>query len=321
MTGRYWLTCFLLGTLGAFAAWSVAWAQDDRFAGRLGLPGDTSRGSFLAGPPDPGGASSSEVLAFLRREGLTLLVASTGEGPPQVAAYNAYGSAAWLPAEPVVHGGETASAYLFRPSWSATRWDDGRRPSTVPDDFEVLGTVPAPPGADRLQYLVLDPPDPLPVGDFVLSSSRPEHVRELGALASASGLRSVGSRPDVTALDLARNPLVVFSGVLLATGMLAAAAYWFIALEAYRAETAVRRVCGGSRAAIVRTYLVRHLPAPVAAAPAGALATVVVARVATQRWPEYLTTVLAAGLATALGACALLLLTVTARVSRQAAGA
>lgn len=319
------LSSLLVGFLAAFLTWAILWSLADRVEGRFGLEGEVSVLTFVADDTDaaagPNPKSTVRLREFLSARALTLMVASIGDGAPQLTVYNPGSRVSWLPSAPTPGGpGTKAAGYLFRGTYSFERWTAARARPLVPAEVEILGTVERPPGVDRLQFAVVEPAGRLPSGDYLVSTGSRSDLDELTAVASAAGLALQTSR-SVTTGDLLRDPLVVLSLVMLVTGVAGVVTSWSIALTGLALESGIRSQSGGSVAALVRHYLRRYSVGPLIGVPVGCLLSLVVVRAASGLWPdgpEALAVVRAAVVATvaAVAALGLVLLVLVRRQVR-----
>lgn len=299
------MSAVFLGVLVAFLVWSVQWALDDRRAVTFGMPGEVTTLTLYDGPqevhPAEAHAAGQELRRYLAGHGMSLIVASPGNGTPQMTVFDPARRLSWFTTASDATG-STAGLYLFKGSYSARRWTASSVAPLLPAGSTVTGVVTPPAGVGNLQY-VGPLGEVVPAGNYVFGGVSSKDVAPIQALLSRQGLEVQGARAMPLVEDLLRNPLIMTTALFLAVGHLCAAAYWSLLLGARTRELVIRRRHGARLSALVRRWFTSGLPPIALGLAAGVTLSGVVVRVL-GRVPltggQYLTLAQAAGLGLAV---------------------
>lgn len=282
------MSSILIGFLASFLTWAVIWSLSDRGHSQYGMSGGVTNLTFVPdGPQTPTASDSAEQLQrFVQARSLTLVIASVGDGSPQLTVYNPQDTLPWLPTKVRGEGIPPGGVYLFEDTYSAEVWARSGKSPLVPPGNSIGGTVARPPGVDRLQFAVVDPAGAIPGGRFVISTVDPGEVEEFSRLMSGAGYSLQARTSTPTVAEWARDPLVLLSLLMLVTGIVGSMTYWAVTFGELKSETRVRSQFGGSPMVQVAQYLKRYAAAPLVGVPLGVLASLLVVRTASGLWSD-----------------------------------
>ncbi|MCB7138257.1 hypothetical protein [Cellulosimicrobium marinum] len=259
MRTRLVIVSALFGILASFAAWAVTWKLADYADVTFALKGETTALELAASPELTARAtadhSPNELRAFLAREGLTLVTASVGDGPPGLQAEDPGSRLGWLPEQ----DGDNAATYLFAGTYSADLWLRGGQVPFVADDAAIAGVIDPPGGIGSLQFVVDSiGPNP-PPGDYVISTADPDLLREAVLLLQESGLELRESRAMPLVRDLLEDPLVNATSLLLVLAAIATGMHWVLTFAQLRREYTIRMRHGARRLGLVTSSWARGI--------------------------------------------------------------
>lgn len=251
-----------LGVLVAFLLWSVQWSLSDRRDVTFEMPGKVTTLKLYEVQQKTGAATaraaSQELRAYLTDRGVSLIVASPGDGTPQMTVFDPTRRLTWFHPTPGP-AGATSSVYLFEGSYSARRWRASSVTPLLPEGTFVAGIVRPPAGVGDLQYV-----EPLtevfPPGDYVLSGTSSVDVVRLQGFLRLQGLEIHEAVQIPLVAYLVHAPLVVATALFLIAGYVCAAAYWSLLLGARNQELIIRRRHGARLSTLVRRWFASGLP-------------------------------------------------------------
>ncbi|PRW61724.1 hypothetical protein [Actinopolyspora mortivallis] len=256
----------LLGVLSTFAAWAVHWSLGAHREVTYELPGTVTTLSFGNGKQEATRVDRTEAAVELRRflteRSLALVVAPSTDGPPRLVVADPGGVLSWYtPSDPTGRDpGRVRRGHVFEGTYSQRQWRQGNSPALVPEEVEIVGTVPPPQGAGDLQYARPLGEYPLPFGEYVVSTDDPEELAEIRDIAYRAGFADLSTQRVPLWRHLRDDPLVGATGALLGAGYLAAALFWTLGLRDRAEEFAIRTRHGATRARLVWQVWPRGLP-------------------------------------------------------------
>lgn len=299
------MSAVFLGVLVAFLVWSVQWALDDRREVTFGMSGEVTTVMVYPGPqvvsPADALTAGQELRRYLADHGLSLIVASPGDGTPQMTVFDPARRMSWFRSAADA-AGSASGVYLFEGSYSARRWTASSATPLLAAGSTVAGVVNPPAGVGNLQY-VRPLGEVFPAGNYVLGGVSSKDVAPLEALLGRQGLEVHDARAMPLLEDLLNNPLIMTTTLFLAVGHLCAAAYWSLLLGSRSRELAIRRRHGARLLTLVRRWFASGLPPIALGLAAGVTISGVVVRVLGRvplTGPQYLTLAQAAALGLAV---------------------
>ncbi|WP_216628660.1 hypothetical protein, partial [Actinopolyspora erythraea] len=228
----------LLGVLSAFAAWAVHWSLEGHQETTYELPGTVTKLSFGNGRQESTRADNTEAAVelreFLAEHSLALVIAPHTDGPPQLVVADPAGVLPWYnPSNPLGENGADRArrGYAFEDTYSQRQWRRGRSPTLVPEEVEIVGTMPAPEGAGDLQYARPLGDYPLLPGQYLVNTDGPGELAEIRDIAYRAGFADLSAERVPLWRHLRDDPLVGTTGALLGAGCLAAVLCWTLGLR------------------------------------------------------------------------------------------
>lgn len=300
------LSATFLGLLVAFMGWSLQWALDARQEVTFDMPGDVTTLKLYDGPQDVSDADANAALQelknYARDHSLSLIVASPGDGYPEMIVYDPAGRLSWFSAA-TDDTGSDSSVHIFEGTYSERRWTASSVTPLLPPGTPVAGVVAPPAGAGNLQYVRSLGAVALPPGDYVLSTTSSDELAHLEEFLGRQGLAVQESRQIPLLPYLTHDPLVVVTSLFLLLGHVCAATYWSVLLGARTRELVIRRRHGARRRTLVRRWFANGLPGVASGIALGVAVSGLVVRAVGREAlapPQYLTLVEAAAVGLAL---------------------
>lgn len=238
-----------LGVLSCLVVWLVHWALMSRVESNYGMPGDITSMHVSASSNQEElkqvQAAFEEMRELLLARGLTLLVASVGDGSPSLSLLDPSDRLEWA-ATAVSRNGDVKGTFAFEGSYSARRWVDAKVSPLTSE--KVMGVVSPPSGVGQLQFL--QPLSAAEAGRYVVSDATAEEVRLLHSLLERQGLQVQAATETYFVTDVVLQPLVVVTALLLAASYACVCLHWWTQINSRGAEIAIRRRHGASPEAI-----------------------------------------------------------------------
>ncbi len=184
----FWLSV-ALAILIALLAWTGEWASEAWEEPVFGSPGKTTsfQVSRVEQEAPPGAFSAKEELkAYLREQQLALIIASAGEGRPELQVYDPHHSLTWFPPCPEENH-QPAAVYLLQGTYSEQRWKRGKNNPFVPPEASIAGIVSAPGRIGTLQYARCLGTLPWPEGRYTITTTDPEKIQHVLLLVEHIG--------------------------------------------------------------------------------------------------------------------------------------
>lgn len=262
---RLAVSATFLGVLVAFFLWSVQWSLSDRRDVTVEMPGKVTTLKIYKTHSESSIAdvrsANQELRAYLTDFHFSLIVASPGDGTPQMTVFDPTKRLVWFNPTPRT-AGVPVGVYLFEGSYSAHRWKASSSTPLLPVNTYVAGIVSPPAGTGDLQY-VEPSTDVFPPGDYVLSGTRSVDVVRLRELLRRQGLEIQEAVQIPLVAYLVHAPLVVATALFLISGYVCAAAYWSLLLGARNREFIIRRRHGARLSTLIRRWFASGLPSMV----------------------------------------------------------
>ncbi|MGH8901110.1 MAG: hypothetical protein ACRDYA_05365 [Egibacteraceae bacterium] len=269
-----------LGVLVAFLVWSVQWALEDRRQVTFDMPGEVTTLELYEGNQEidaaDAHAAGQELRRYLTDQGISLIVASSGDGSPQMTVFDPARRLSWFtPAADET--GSAAGIYLFEGSYSALRWIASSVTPLLPEGTTVAGVVAPPTDVGDLQY-VMPLAEVFPPGAYVLGGASSADATQLQSLLRRQGLEAQSAMQIPLVAYLLNDPPVVATALFLLLGYVCAAAYWSLLLGGRTRELVIRRRHGARLSTLVRRWFASGLPAMLLGLIAGVSVSGVVVR-------------------------------------------
>ncbi len=212
-------------------------------------------------------STQEELKAYLREQRLALIIASAGEGRPEIQVYDPHHWLTWFPPCPEENH-QPVAVYLLQGTYSEQRWKRGKDNPFVPPGASIAGIVSAPGRLGTLQYARCLDAQPWPEGRYTVTTADPEKIQHVLFLVERMGGSPQGGKLPFF-LQFLIDPFV--EGM----GFLALAGYggWIFAvwrsLFRYAAAPGFRQGHPVSLSACIRENLTRAFPRLAAAAALG----------------------------------------------------
>jgi hypothetical protein len=291
---RLALSATFLGVLVAFSAWSVRWALDGLREVTFDMPGEVTTLQLYTWPQDVSAAQAGEAVrdlrSYLSEHALSLIVASPGDGYPQMIVFDPAGRLAWFSPVDTDNAESSSGVYLFAGTYSARRWTASSATPLLPGGATVAGVLAPPVDVGDLQYVRPLGADPLPSGTYVVSTTSSAELAELADLLARQGLEIQQSQQMPLLPYLTHQPLLSATAMFVLLGHVCAAMYWSVLLRGRNREMVIRRHHGARSATLVRRWFAGGLPAVAAGVALGVAVSGLVVRVVgceTLTSPEY----------------------------------
>ncbi|MGH8887746.1 MAG: hypothetical protein ACRDYX_21770 [Egibacteraceae bacterium] len=274
------MSAAFLGVLVAFLVWSVQWALEDRRQVTFDMPGEVTTLKLYEGNQKidaaDAHAAGQELRRYLTDRGISLIVASAGDGSPQMIVFDPARRLSWFtPAADET--GSAAGIYLFEGSYSARRWIASSVTPLLPEGATVAGVVAPPTDVGDLQY-VMPLAEVFPPDVYVLGGASSADATQLQSLLRRQGLEVQSAMQIPLVAYLLNDPPVVAAALFLLLGYVCAAAYWSLLLGGTR-ELVIRRRHGARLSTLVRRWFASGLPAMLLGLIAGVSVSGVAVRV------------------------------------------
>lgn len=288
MRRRVAVSGFFLGVLVAFAVWALQWSLQARRQVTYEMPGKVSTLTLFEGPrittAGQRAAAAQKLHAYVAEHGYTLVVASPGDGYPQLLVDDPRGRLPWLGTARPVEG--DTRAFVLDGTYSAHLWRSGVRTALLPAGVGVAGVIAAPSGSGDLQYLRPLGTLPLPPGEYVINTIDRGALGEVASIVGEAGLEVQGNRQLPLAQYLRHDPLMVVTAGFLAFGSLSATLYWAVLCGGQAREFTIRRRHGARIADLVWQVYRRAGPSLTGGVLLGVAASLGVVVLVGQQAPE-----------------------------------
>ncbi len=278
---RLVMSAAFLGVLVVFLVWSVQWALESRRQVTFDMPGEVTTFTLYEGNQEidaaDARAAGQELRRYLTDQGISLIMASRGDGAPSMTVFDPARRLSWFSAAADATG-SASGVYLFQGSYSARRWVASSVTPLLPEGATVAGVVAPPTDVGSLQY-VMPLAEVFPQGVYVLGGASSADATQLQSLLGRQGLevRSAMQMPLVA--YLLNDALVVATALFLIVGYVCAAAYWSLLLSGRTRELVIRCCHRARLLTLVRRWFASGLPAVVLGLIAGVSVSGVVMRV------------------------------------------
>lgn len=319
---RLVVSAAFLGVLGSFLLWSVQWSLDDRRDVIFEMPGKVTTLKLYQIQQKTDAfevrAAGQELRRYLTEHALSLIVASPGDGSPQLTVFDPTRRLSWFNPSTSTSGAMSGVS-LFEGSYSARRWNASSATPLLREGTFVEGIVRAPAGVGDLQYAEALG-EIFPPGDYVLSGTTSVDVVRLQELLRRQGLEIQEVRRIPLVAYLFHSPLVVATAMFLVLGHVCAAAYWVLLLDTRQRELVIRRRHGARLSTLVRRWFASGLPPIMLGLLVGIIVSGVVVRVAGRQsliQEQYLTLAMAAGLGLAFTSAVWLMAVAVGLIARD----
>lgn len=263
-----------IAVLVAFFCWAVFWSVGDREQSVYGLPGATTVFSTTIGPEAVASTANSrasdEIIAALHTAHVSLVVASAGDGVPELLVDDSGDRLPWARA---LSSATPGDVYVIHSSFSARQWTNDAKVSLLPNGARVIGSVdPGTPVGD-LQFIRPLAGSPVAVGSYVLGSTDPALISKIEDSLSRAGMQVQGTQPRTTLSDVTHNSLVNVTAAFLAAGALCAVGAIILITFGRQNEAEIRRIHGATGRALIVRWWGRTLPALLAGSVVGVAIT------------------------------------------------
>ena len=268
------MTC--LSVLACFLTWAIHWTLEDRSQVTFGLEGSATTLMVSADPEardlEVVNDSAQRLRRFLDVERLPLITASAGDGLPGLVVHDVGSRVPWFTPPPVEPTDLQAGSpvYALTGTYTEKQWRHQRTNGLVPEQFTVVGVVPAPPSSEHLQFARPLDDKPLSSGTFVVGTVQPRQIADLGDLLAGQNLIISTQQTVSTVSYLRHDAFVSTTAILLVLGILCSVIFWSSLLGDRRQEVLIRRRHGATRRRITAQWVVAIVPSAAAAAVIGA---------------------------------------------------
>lgn len=298
MRWRVAVSGFFLGVLVAFGVWALQWSLQARRQVTYAMPGKVSTLTLFEGPrittAEQRAAAARELHTFVAEHGYALVVASLGDGYPQLLVDDPRGKLPWFAT--ARSGAGSGDAFLLDGTYSAHLWRRGLRTPLLPAGVGIAGVIAPPSGSGNLQYVrplgsvplgsVPLGAVPLPPGDYVIDTVDPGVLREVAAIVAEAGLEVQAGQRLPLVQYLRHDPLMGITVGFLTFGYFSATLYWAVLCGGRGREFTIRRRCGARTADLAGQLYLRVGPSLAAGVLLGAAASLGVVVLVGQQAPQ-----------------------------------
>jgi len=260
---RLGVSAGFLGLLVAFFIWAIYWAVGDFREATYGMPGGGTWMPMYEGQRIVSDAEVSDaqgrLVDFLRDNEVSLVVASDGDGFPQLTVFDEARHMSWATPLAALKPGD-GSVFLVADTYSARRWEDSRVKLLLPPGVSVAGVLSVPSSGGDLQFVQPLPAKGMYPGKYLFSTTDETTLRELRELLAEQGLEAQGVQQVPWATLITHNPLVAITALFVLLGSGSAVAQWSVGVGSRARELTIRRRHGARLVAVVMQWFRRGLP-------------------------------------------------------------
>lgn len=305
MNIRLLLTSFLLGILTTFVAWAFQWTLDSWKEVTFDMPGEVTVLQLIKGAQAVASVEveekQNELKAYLRDQSLALIVASSGDGRPEIIVYDPHQLVSWFPGCPSDDDPfAVTDVYIFHGTYSEKLWKSSLSVPFLPQGAVVRGIIAAPHRADNLQYARCIGKELLPEGQYTFNTTNSMQVQHILSILHQMGFIPQSNTKLPFFLYLVQNPLTVITVFFLVAGYGCIVFYWLLYLNSRAREFGIRSRHGALPADLVKENLLDGLPGLAIGSVIGGLVAGIWVTVIGQIWlsPEEVLTIGIAAFAT-----------------------